>query len=319
MNLTGKRDKPQGFAPPGTALVETNTVMPRVQAPLRTLVLALTVMCYLAAIAIGAMLLINRAVEGWTSDIAGEITVQVREIEGADIEQELAKAATIINETSGILAIRVLSRGEGLGLLEPWLGKTAILDELPVPRLIAITVDRAAPPDLQTLRVKLAQSVKGAVLDTHRRWQGELTAMASTMRWLAGAVLLLISGCAVALVVFATRTALDANRDVLEVLYLVGARDRFIASQVERRFLTAGLRGGMAGTLAGLLTFALMSATGRFGAPSGLAEASSRLLFGPPETTYAAYLVFAIIPLVATVIALMTARWAVFRILRSIF
>ena len=47
----------------------------------------------------------------------------------------------------------------------------------------------------------------------------------------------LIGICAIAIVVFATRAALEANREIVAVLHLVGARDGFIARQVWGRFL----------------------------------------------------------------------------------
>ena len=87
--------------------------------------------------------------------------------------------------------------------------------------------------------------MKGASLDTHRRWQAELTRMAGVLEALAYAVLALICLSAIAIVVFATRSVLDANRGIIDVLHLVGARDRFIAGQVESRFLKTGLAAGL--------------------------------------------------------------------------
>ena len=54
--------------------------------------------------------------------------------------------------------------------------------------------------------------MKGASLDTHRRWQAELTRMAGVLEALSYAVLALICISAIAIVIFATRTVLDANR-----------------------------------------------------------------------------------------------------------
>jgi cell division transport system permease protein len=37
------------------------------------------------------------------------------------------------------------------------------------------------------------------------------------------------------------------NREIIEVLHIVGASDSFIAREFQRRFLTLGLRGGLLG------------------------------------------------------------------------
>jgi cell division transport system permease protein len=60
-------------------------IIPARAAPLRTLTIAMTVMCYLACLAAGGLILINRSVEAWTSDLAREVTVQIREVEGRRI------------------------------------------------------------------------------------------------------------------------------------------------------------------------------------------------------------------------------------------
>ena len=53
-------------------------IIPPEAAPLKALTVTMTVMCYLACLAIGALILINRAVDSWTSGLSREVTVQVR-------------------------------------------------------------------------------------------------------------------------------------------------------------------------------------------------------------------------------------------------
>ena len=206
---------------------------------LRSLTVAMTVMCYLACLAIGALVLINRAVSSWTSGLSREVTVQVRQTKDADVEAEVAKAQEILQDFPGIAAVTVLDREAGAKLLEPWLGSRN-LEDLPIPRLIRVAVDEAAPPDYEALGAAL-ESVKGANLDTHRRWQSELTRMARALSVLAYTVLTLIAVSSVAIVVFGTRAVLQANRPIVDLLHLVGARDGYIARQIDGRFLKTGL------------------------------------------------------------------------------
>ena len=48
-------------------------------------------MCYLACLAIGALILIDRAVDNWTGGLSREVTVQVRKVKDTDIEAEVAE------------------------------------------------------------------------------------------------------------------------------------------------------------------------------------------------------------------------------------
>jgi cell division transport system permease protein len=291
-------------------------IIPSQAAPLKSLVVTMTIMCYLACLAIGALMVINRAASAWTAGLSQEITVQIRLINGVDIDQELAAAAEILQATPGVVSVEILDRKVGAELLEPWLG-TSNLDELPIPRLIRVTIDDQNPPDFMKLETSLKERVKGASLDTHRRWQGELTRMARNLSLLSIAILTLIIISAVAMVIFATRTVLDANRKVVDVLHLVGARDDYIARQIDRRFLRAGWVSGVIGVGGGLLTFLILGyALGT--ADDGLAAAGRSLLFAPQSGNWTSYLAFVSVPIAATIIAVMTSRLTLMRMLRDV-
>jgi cell division transport system permease protein len=70
----------------------------------------------------------------------------------------------------------------------------------------------------------------------------------------------MVTVAAGAVIVFAARAGLAANQQVVEVMHLVGATNGFIANEVQRRYLTLGLRGGIIGTLiAAVVLFASAS------------------------------------------------------------
>lgn len=289
-------------------------IIPPKAAPLRTLVMAMAVMCYLAVLAAGGLVLINRSVEAWTGDLSREVTVQIREIAGRNMEEDLARAAEILKATPGILKVTVLDEKAAIDLLEPWIGGIEGLEDLPVPRLIAVEIDPDHPPDFATLETALRNEVPGISLDTHKRWQAELTRMARVLTTLAYAILALIGVCAIAIVVFATRAALEANREVVEVLHLVGARDSFIARQVWGRFLKTGLGAGIIGLVLGILTFFLAAGA----APESFSAISREFLSLSSTKLVQNYLVLLAVPLVATLICLITSRVTLMRILKSL-
>jgi cell division transport system permease protein len=291
-------------------------VIPASAGSLKSLTVTMAVMCYLACLAIGALILINRAVDSWTSGLAREITVQVRQLQGVEIDGELAKAQALLKGFPGLIGSEILDRNAGAKLLEPWLGSRN-LDDLPIPRLIRVVVDETSPPDYEALAAVLKDGVKGASLDTHRRWQSELTRMAHALSLLSYAVLLLICVSAIAIVIFATRTVLDANRPVVDVLHLVGAKDSYISRQIDRRFVKTGLWAGLIGVILGLITFFLLGLTGAEGA-GGIADASRGLLFAPPRVAAWSYGILLAVPVVATLISLITSRMTLIRMLRNV-
>jgi cell division transport system permease protein len=298
-----------------TALVTGSApVIPEATAPHMTLMTAMAAMCYLAVLAIGALLMTSAAVNNWTSQVASEVTVQISAADGVDVDGDTARAARILRETPGVSTATVVPAAEARRLLEPWLGKAAILDDLPVPQLINVSIDKNNPPDLEGLRARLAAEVPSATLDTHRRWQAELVSMAGTLTWLAIAVLTLIAGAAAVLVVYATRAAMEVNREVIEVLYLAGARDGFISREVLWRFFLTGLKAGLIGALLGFITFILLGfGSGRLAGPV------KEFLYDPLGASSTNYIAFLAVPVVATLISLVTARISISRVLKAMF
>ena len=59
-------------------------------------------------------------------------------------------------------------------------------------------------------------------------------------------------------VMFATRGAMSTNRQIIEVLHVVGAKEGFIAGEFQRHFLLLGLKGGAIGGGAAMVLFALV-------------------------------------------------------------
>lgn len=302
---------------PSRSTRPTSQIMPDSGVSGRTLTIVMAIMCYLACLALGALIIINSSIDRWTSDIAGEVTVQVRPIADVDIEAEIEKAVALIRATEGIADVTVLSVDDATALLEPWLGSGDILKELPIPRLIRVTLDQSAPPDLELLGLRIAQQVDGATLDSHRRWQGQLVRTAGTLRMIGYSVLFLISVTTIAIIVFATRSAMHANRQIVEVLHLVGARDTFISIQVQRHFLKLGLQGGLLGALAGAITFTAVNMLAADGA-SGITRNLDAIAQGTYNFSVTSYLLLLLIPLVATLISLVTARFAILRILSGV-
>jgi cell division transport system permease protein len=289
-----------------------SAIIPARAQPMRNLTLAMTVMCYLATLALGALMLIEAAVSQWVSGLASEATVQVRQMSGSDLEAETHKALTILSATPGVSQARALGSEDVSALLEPWLGDSPALAELPLPRLISVSLDAKAPPDFLSLEKRLAADVKGASLDTHLLWQSQFTRAASTLRHLSLAILALIALSATALVIFATRSVLDANRGVIEILHLVGADDGFIARAVKARFLRSSFVAGLSGTLGGLFTFAALGLVGER-TDTGLSAATADLLISTPSVAVATYAVFLIVPVAATLLSMVTAHMAVLR------
>lgn len=281
----------------------------------KALAAVIAIMTLLASLTLGAVVLVRSSAGNWQSQVAREVTIQVRPVEGRDIETEVRRATLIARASQGVAQVRPYSRAESLRLLEPWLGGGLALDELPIPRLVVITLAPGAKADLHGLRQSLADQVAGASLDDHRAFLERMRQM--TRLAVAGgfAVLALVLGATLLMVVFATRGAMASNRNIVEVLHFVGAKNRFIATQFQRHFLALGLKGALVGGGIAMLLFAgahfLSTRTSEV--PEGVAWLMGDLSLAPEG--YAG--IIGLVVLVAAVAAL-TSRWTVHRTLASL-
>lgn len=248
----GGSDAAEDDAPAApTPLVPTDSVAGR------SLVIVIAVMTFLAALAAGAALLVAEASVEWRNEASSEASVQVRQTQGRDIEADLKKAAEILRATPGVREAQVYTRAESEGLLAPWLGQGLDLSELPTPRMIVVKLETARRPDLEALRAELAAAVPSAVLDDHHIFLARLGDMARAVVATAAMIFVLIVGAMGVAVASATRAAVATNREIVEVLHIVGAADTFIAREFQRRFLALGLRGALIGGGAAFAFFAL--------------------------------------------------------------
>jgi len=235
----------------------TTSIVPRNSIAGRALIAVVAIMTFLASLTTGAVMLVLSSAAEWQSDVAREMTIQIRPDANRDIEAAVKLAADIARATPGVAEVRPYSAAESARLLEPWLGSGLSLDALPVPRIIVLRVASDARPDLAALRAALAGKVAGASVDDHRGWIDRMRAMASVA--IAGgiAILALVLIATVLSVAFATRGAMAANRPIVEVLHFIGAKDNFIAGQFQGHFLILGLQGGALGGLLALGVLAL--------------------------------------------------------------
>src|SRR6059058_729428 len=246
-------------------------IVPRASIAGRALVAVVAIMTFLASITTGTVLLVSASAAEWQSEVASEITIQVRPQPGRDIERDTAAVTEAMRAQAGIVEVKPFTKEESAKLLEPWLGSGLSLDDLPVPRVIIARVQPGTVPDLAALRSRVMQVAPSASVDDHRAWIERMRSMTGATVFAGIGILALVIIATIISVSFATRGAMAANRPIVEVLHFVRAGDRYIANRFLRHFLRLGLEGGIIGGVAAMLLFGFSeSIAGWFsGTPAG--------------------------------------------------
>ncbi len=283
-----------------------------------SLMLVILIMCFLACLTAGAVYMINQSADAWLRDMAGEVTVQIEPQENVDTEKRVAEVAAFLDQQAGIANARVVSLKDTTQLLEPWLGQADVLESLPVPRLIAVELERSTdPPDFEKLRSQLSSKFPGAILDDHRHWQQQIRTVTRSFALGGIAILLLVAAATTAIIVSATRSALLSNREIVEVLHFVGATDGFIAREFERHFLRLGIKAGILGALLAALVFLAMPSIMLLLGGGSVTLIELQRFIGKGSLDTAGYILLGIVVVVIAALCMLTSRFGVYRILSS--
>lgn len=278
------------------------SLLPKEDARDAALFFVVCALCFLAALAALSGRAAYSAAEGWTDEVAGQVTIRV-----IGSEADAAEAETIAQATPGVVSARRLSTGEREALLRPWLGAAGVPEGLPLPHLIAAEAGGEAAAALSA-RFEAA-GLKTRV-DDHAQWSVGVRRATEFAGLVALVAVGLLSGIAIAVIAFATHAALLTRRDVVEVLHLTGARDGFIAGLFERRFL---LLGAQAGALGALLAFAAAAFI-----LYALKQSDDRMWLLPQlSLSPTDGLILAATPMLAGAAAMLAARLTVLRSLRD--
>ncbi|MAH84784.1 MAG: hypothetical protein CBB68_10690 [Rhodospirillaceae bacterium TMED8] len=262
-------------------------------------------MVFLSVLAVAGMLVLHATASKWDRGVRGTMTVQiVPSNDNYRDEARLNDVLTILATSPEILRYDVLDNNELVRLLEPWIGAVAGSGELPLPKLIDVELRSTAMLSADALGERLTERVGGVSIDDHRVWLDRLVRLIETFEALAFLVLLFIILATVGTIIFTTRTGLAVHREAIEVLHLIGAHDLYIARQFARRALGLGLAGGIVG---------LFLAVPTIWALAHLAQTLDDRLLPNIQFGVLHWVIMAALPIVVSVVAMLTAKVTVMR------
>jgi cell division transport system permease protein len=207
-------------------------------------------MAYVAAMMGIGLLGLSDMLGEWNRLQAGSLTLQLpADISAARTEMALA----VLRQTPGIAGARLVDPAETKRLLEPWLGQSVPLDQLPLPRLVDLRIDPNAAIDFAALRQQLTSVAPGAELEERPT---EFDSRRTDLRR-ASAVLVfglfLIAVLGVTSLLIAVWGHLARHQQTIELLHRLGANDGDIAARFQIQTLLVALLGGTVGAVAGAL------------------------------------------------------------------
>lgn len=211
-------------------------------------------MIFIASLTLAGGLTAYRALSHWKANVSGAMTVQIPvvDVKGEaknpeNLALEIEQTLTVLRTSPGILGAKVLEEDQMRRLMTPWLGEQADVENLPLPKVIDVSVDTNNPPQTDLIKSELADQVPSAVLDTHRVWLDSLITMAKGFMKLTIFILGLLILTTAFTVIYSAKTSLSVHKKVVRLVHMMGANDFYIAWQYAVRVFKLTFLGGFGG------------------------------------------------------------------------
>ncbi|MFD2204429.1 cell division protein FtsX [Kiloniella antarctica] len=268
----------------------------------------IAVMVYLATMALVVAITMNKLADRWDQGLSNSLTIQVpagqTPADHQSTEQKLKDFRTKLAELDNVEQVDILNDAELNKLMEPWLGKDVHLQDLPIPFLVSVELEQSNVKTIDTINTLLSEKFPEASVDDHQRWLGNLLGLAKVIQMVSLLVVLLVGGAAGLMVILVTRMGLAIHKQVVELFHHMGAHDTYIATRFQLHALKLSTVGGLSGLLLAGITIASFSTL--------LGQANSSIL---PSLTFSVteWGALLLMPIGASLIAMMTARLTVLR------
>jgi cell division transport system permease protein len=223
----------------------------------------LSITLYGSFLAIGVSGVLGHAASGMDREMARRITFEVLPDPGkpGDVEskQERVKAlAEKLSEVEGVEKVTHLPEEKMNALLAPWLGREKAPTDLPLPALIDVELKEPSPQIKEAL-AKAAAGVQGVMMDDHVAFEGALFRSVRGLQFTALYVLALGFAALLLTAAFAAETHFHINRNTIEILHLIGARDSAIARHMGLAVLRLAVAAAISAFTLALLTLFVLS------------------------------------------------------------
>ncbi|MEP5937950.1 MAG: cell division protein [Erythrobacter sp.] len=274
----------------------------------------LAIMIALTVLAAAGGLALNNLADSARTDLSGGVTVQIVEADQEILAEQTRAAEAILRDNAAVQSFRTVPQDELDALLEPWLGAGDAVDSVPMPALIDVQLREAAGAQeieqLQAALTAISGEASGASsirVDAQSGWLRPVYSALSALQYLAGVLVVLLALASAAAVWLAARSSFFSHRETIEIVHLLGGQDDQIARLFQSSVAIDAIVGGIIGLLAGMLGVLIIGS--RFaGLDSGMVTGGG---LGGLD-----WVMIALIPFGAIIIAVLTARVTVIAALR---
>lgn len=271
-------------------------------------------MTFVAALTLFASISMNNIINHWNNVISGSLTIQqpTYDLMGVNREEaalkELTQITELLKQQPFVVDFHVLTNEEMDKLMNPWLGELSQINELPIPKLVDVKLDKSVPFSLDMFKTELNAIAPYAQVDSHRIWLSNLIDIAGGIQKTIFIILTLLILTTAFTVIYTTRSGLLVQSGTLNLLQMMGAKDFTIAFNVAFHAFWKSFLGGIIGFLFSLPVVLIVIT---------LVESQNDSLFTFGALSKVQWICICTLPFIVGALAFITALLTAFKKLRA--
>lgn len=271
-------------------------------------------MTFVAALTLFASMGLSNIISHWNAVVSGSLTIQQPTYDLAGVSRqeeafaELQAITELLNQQSFVDSYHILDDAEMEVLMTPWLGDLSQMNDLPIPKLIDVKLNKDVPFSLEMFKNEINALAPYAKVDSHRIWLSHLIDIAGGIQKTIFVIITLLILTTAFTVIYTTRSSLLVQENTLDLLQLMGAKDSSIAFGVASNSFVKGFWGALMGMLFALPIVGIVVT---------LVDSQPDSLFHQGALTHFQWLIVLLLPFVVALLSFATALLTAFRKLRA--
>lgn len=220
-------------------------------------------MVYLATLSLTVAFSVSSLINQWQVGFQSHITVEIPNTsfnEDASSNQETLtqQVLDLIKQMPQVGKIKLLSTKEILQNFNTQISIESTNEQF-LPQLIDVEIIERNDISLAQLEQHLHMLSPHIVIEDHLDWKEGLFELAQSTQIISFLILGMIVAATMGTIAFTSQTSLIIHRQIIEILYLMGGTDNYIAKQFQNHTFRIGLKGGMYGFAMSTITFFILN------------------------------------------------------------
>lgn len=218
-----------------------------------SLALIFSVLIFLLSFVVVCVFLFSHGFHSWGHKpykITVEVPLGFQEVDTqATQERKVQNVIQDLKKHPGVVGVQAVDPERLKSMLRTWSGEADGNLNFPMPTLLDVTLDPSHHLDLDILRQRLRKISSDITLEDHNAWSQKLLVFGKSLNFVTLLIGIFIVLCVTVIVGLVTKAALQAYRETLDILRLLGAKNSYIARIFQRQILKSSFWGGVWGTL----------------------------------------------------------------------